>query len=66
MKGFSIPNISIPNISIPNISFDKSGIDTSSIKSAISGVLPDLGKLTENLNLEEAASDFLLESFPKV
>lgn len=63
MKGISIPSFSIPNISIPNISFDgSSGINASTIKSAITDRLPDLGKLTGNLNLEETASKMISEN----
>lgn len=58
MKGFSIPNISIPNISIPNISVGN-GIDAGTIKSAITSAVPDLSKLTGNLDIEKMATELL-------
>lgn len=62
MKGLSIPNISIPNVAIPNISFNNGGIDTGTIKNAIMSAIPDISNLTDNIDIQQAASDLLSEN----
>lgn len=62
MKGFSIPSISIPSISPLNISFNGSNVNTESIRNTIESKLPDLGSLTDGINLKGIASDLLSEN----